>query len=116
MRRPEFLGITKIGQGIEAAISDEINAATVAAVAAIRSAAGNKFFPPETECAVAAIARDDPNCRLINKFHVLKIKNPAGLPRRGVCALGKLLCDYADGFAPARTFDLKQYFTGGLGK
>jgi len=65
----------KIDQGIQARVSDQPNAATVAAIATVRAAFGNKFFPAKTRAAVTAVASFSFDERFIDKFHAQSLPN-----------------------------------------
>ena len=61
--------MAKINQRAEARVRQQIDIAAIAAIAAVRPAFGDEFFPPETQAAVAALARLNPDGRLVNKLH-----------------------------------------------
>ena len=69
VRRLKTAVKAKIGEGVDAFLRDEVNAAAVAAVAAIRPAKRHIFFTAETDDAVAALARADVNLCFIYEFH-----------------------------------------------
>jgi hypothetical protein len=62
-------GKAVVGEGIQFRIRDQVDAAAVAAVAAVGTAEGNVFLPPETDTTVAAIAGFNPDEDFIDKFH-----------------------------------------------
>ena len=61
--------MAKINQRAEARVRQQIDIAAIAAIAAVRPAFGDEFFPPETEATIAALARLNPDGRLVNKLH-----------------------------------------------
>jgi hypothetical protein len=61
----------KIRQSVDAFVGHEIYAATVATVAAIRTAARNVFLTPKTHAAVTAVTGLNLDSGFINEFHVL---------------------------------------------
>jgi len=67
--RQKFPGIAVVDQGVDIAIRNGVNAAAPAAVAAVRAAFGNVFFPPESGNTVAALASDDQNFGFVDEFH-----------------------------------------------
>jgi hypothetical protein len=71
--------MAKIGERVEAFLPDQVNAAAIAAITAIRPAAWNEFFAPKRQRAVAAGTGFDSDGSFINEFHKL---TPAAKPRR----------------------------------
>jgi hypothetical protein len=70
--------VPKIHQGIHILHCNQIDTATVTAIAAIRAAHGNIFLTPKANSAIATITRLYANFRLVNKSHNLhaaKLKN-----------------------------------------
>ena len=62
--------MAEVHQGVEVPLSaEQIDAAAMAAVSAIRSTLGNVFFPTEADAAVAAVAGIDLDGGLIDEFH-----------------------------------------------
>ena len=78
---PILSGNTKIDQCIDGRICDQVNAATMPAVATIRSATLHIFLTTKTKTTVTTVACLNPNCRLVNESHnnsvATKTKNPA---------------------------------------
>ncbi len=66
---PEQPRVAEIDQGVEVAVRDGPDAAAAAAVAAVRPAPGNEFLPAEGHGAVAAVAGNDLDLRLVEEFH-----------------------------------------------
>ena len=83
-------GKTVIGQGIQFGVGPQVDTAAIAAIAAVGTAEGNVFLPPEADAAVAAVAGLDPDDDLIDEFHGVlcepwtKQKPRTGLSTRSV--------------------------------
>lgn len=74
---------TEIIERKQTSVGLEQHAATVAAIAAVRAAAGHEFFAPEGDAAVAALARAHFNARFINKTHTTILPPGRGGSRTG---------------------------------
>jgi hypothetical protein len=61
--------MSKINQRVDATICFQIDAATIAAVTAIRATTWNIFFTPETDTTVPAISGAYLYGCFVNKFH-----------------------------------------------
>jgi hypothetical protein len=62
-------GKAVIGQGIQFGVGLQVDAAAIAAIAAIGAAEGDVFLPPEADATVAAVAGLDPDDDFIDEFH-----------------------------------------------
>ncbi len=71
----------KVVKGKQAAVGPQVHGTAVAAIAAVRAAARHKFFTPEGQAAVAALARPNLYFRLIHKSHVIPRSAGARRPR-----------------------------------
>jgi hypothetical protein len=64
--------VSKIHQGVHILHGNQIDAAAITAVAAIRAPHGDIFLAPEADGAITAIPRFYTNFRLVNKSHNLR--------------------------------------------
>src|SRR5262245_56516086 len=64
-------GIAVVDQRVGLAVGDRVDAAALAAIAAVGAAARNVFLPPEARHAVAAFAGAYFNDGLVDEFHAL---------------------------------------------
>src|SRR3546814_4131202 len=64
-----MLGVAEVDQGVQPGHRLEDDVAALTAVAAVRAAIFDIFFPPETDRAGTAPAGLDVNLRLIKKMH-----------------------------------------------
>ena len=78
--------VAKIDQSIDVGITDQINTATVAAIATVGPAAWDIFFPSKTQAAVAAVTGDDFYSGFVDEFHGQRVSVICGCinkkPRR----------------------------------
>ena len=76
---PELSRHAKSGQRVERRVGNEIDAAAIATIPAVRTTLGHVLLSAEAQAAVSAVAGDDANCCLIDEFHALNsnTKNPA---------------------------------------
>jgi hypothetical protein len=63
--------ISKIHQGVHIFHGNQIDAAAIPAIAAVRAAHGDIFLAPEANGAIATITRFYTHFRLVNKSHNL---------------------------------------------
>ncbi len=71
----------KVGQRVDAFARDEIDAAAVTAVAAVRAAARDELLATKADAAAPARAGFDTDIRFVNEFHGLRVsrtKKPRG--------------------------------------
>src|SRR5919106_4445904 len=66
----QFL-IPEVQQGCQLGISHSNDVTAIATVTAIRSTAGNKFFPPKADATPSTVASDDFDFDFVNKLHRL---------------------------------------------
>src|SRR5690606_34191225 len=111
----------EVRKRVDAFARDEINTATVAAVAAVRAAARNELLAPEAHATVAAAAGLDIDVRFVDEFHGVN-PNKKAPPKRGFrepCGAlragrpRQALSDDADQAAVPRPFDGERDPTGG---
>jgi hypothetical protein len=62
-------GVAVLDQGIDVAVGDDMHAAAVSAIAAVRAPLGFIFLAPERGDAVASVAGANKNFRLVDEFH-----------------------------------------------
>ncbi len=65
-----WMRVAVVDQGIDVAVGNGPDAAAAAAVAAVGTAAGHELLPAEARSAVAAIAGDHLDHRLVEEFHL----------------------------------------------
>src|SRR5690606_22586507 len=74
----------EIGERVDTLARDQVDAAAVAAVAAVGPAARNELLTPEAHTPVAAAAGLDMNVRFVDEFHGCKRKSVEDLHLRAV--------------------------------
>ena len=66
----KYPGVAEVRQGVQIPLRHQIDAAAVAAVAAVGAAEGHVFLAPEAQAYVAALAGLHANRRLVYELHV----------------------------------------------
>src|SRR5207244_6849051 len=86
VRRLEGPLDAEIRQRIDPRGGAQVDAAAVAAVAAVRAAEGHELLAAETGAAAPAVAGLHARSRLIDEFHGVTLASAAGEPAPGRCA------------------------------
>ena len=109
----------KIRQRIHRVIGNEIDAAAMPAVAAIRAAALDVLLAAEAKTAIATVAGHDPDCCFVDEFHCALSctnKKPRERGVSGTVRVVTLSVQYADVLTVIRPFLLEFYLAVLLGK